>query len=342
MPLNSTYTIRLALNPSNGYITKKTYTSSDTSVVTVNSDGLVTSVGEGSARITLNVNDIFSKELKVYVSSDYTRAEIIVNPEIINIDGELLKMKVGTSEKLKYSLFPTDANSSKLTWESGNEEIVTVDQYGIAKALKSGRTTVTLKSVTGVYDSISIEVEESVVEVTDISFGLNSLYLNVGQSETILPTVSPADASNKTLSYISGDSSVAVVAPNATGTSATVYAVRAGSTTITAISNNNVERRLTVVVSANGSGNNGSGSGSGSGSSSSSGGVNVTSKDANWATTHEGFVVPTYERTKNNAATAPVEITVTKTDSSIARIRVAVCSCASEKCSSSEKCDRRL
>ena len=82
MPLNSTYKIALTLTPSRGYIQNKTFTSSNTRVVTVDNTGLVTAVGEGESTIYFDVNNgEFKKELNVYVDRDYNKTEIIITPE---------------------------------------------------------------------------------------------------------------------------------------------------------------------------------------------------------------------------------------------------------------------
>lgn len=332
MPLNSTYQIALTLTPSIGYVENEKFTSSDTNVVTVDNNGLVTSVGEGSAMITFDVNNgQFRKELNVYVDREYDRTEIIVTPSGLMFDGELRKIKVGTVEKLSYTVEPDNADTEKLIWESSDENIVSVDN-GKIRGISEGMAVITVTALNGTKDRIDVEVESDIVQVTDINLSASDLYLNVGQSQTIMPMISPANASNKALSYMSLDSSVAFVTPNETGTQATITGVNQGTTTIVIRSFNNIEKRLNVIVSGNnqnqngnnGSGNSGSNGGSG-GSSTSNQGFTITSKDANWETTHEGFIVTTHERTAGNVAAPPVAITVNKTSSSVSKLVVLVC-----------------
>ena len=56
MPLNTTYKIALSLTPPNAFVERKSFTSSDTRIVTVDNKGIVTAVGEGHAIITFDVN----------------------------------------------------------------------------------------------------------------------------------------------------------------------------------------------------------------------------------------------------------------------------------------------
>lgn len=330
MPLNSTYQIALTLTPSTGYVESEKFTSSDTNVATVDNNGLVTSVGEGSAIITFDVNGQFRKELNVYVDREYDRTEIIVTPSGLMFDGELRKIKVGTVEKLSYTVEPDNADTEKLIWESSDENIVTVDN-GKIRGISEGMAVITVTALNGTKDRIDVEVESDIVQVTDINLSASDLYLNVGQSQTIMPMISPANASNKALSYMSLDSSVAFVTPNETGTQATITGVNQGTTTIVIRSFNNIEKRLNVIVAGNNqnqNGNNNSNSGNNngnSGSTTSNQGFKITSKDANWETTHEGFIVTTHERTAGNVATPPVVITVDKTSSSVSKLVVLVC-----------------
>ena len=335
MPLNSTYTIALTLTPSTGYVESEKFTSSDTSVVTVDNKGLVTAVGEGSATIVFDVNNgQFRKELNVYVDREYNRTEIIVTPSRIMLDGELRKIKVGTVDKLSYTVEPSNADSGKLIWSSSDENIVTVEN-GRIKGISEGMAVVTVSALNGTQDRIDVEVESDIVQVTDINLSVSDIYLTVGQSQSIIPIISPANASNKALSYTSIDSSVAVVSPNGTGTQATITGINQGNTTIVIKSSNNIEKRVHVIVSSGSQGGSSGGSGSGGGGSTTNQGFKITSKDANWEKTHEGFIVQSHEKTDGNAATAPVEINVQKTSSSVSKLVVLVCTYpASSSCGS--------
>ena len=269
MPLNDTYTISLILTPSNGYIEGEKYTSSDQSVVTVDNAGVVKSVGEGSAVISLDVNDgQFRKELNVYVDKECTATEIVVTPEKISFDGELRKLKVGSVENLSFTVEPKNTDIDKLIWKSSDESVLTVSN-GQVKGISEGNATVTVSSLNGREAKIDIEVESDIIEVTDINLPITNIYLTVGQSQTITPIISPDNASNKALSYTPMNSSIVYVSPNAAGTQATITAISPGTTSISIKSvsmSNPVERIVNVTVTGSSGGSGGSGSGSGSSS----------------------------------------------------------------------------
>ena len=314
MPVNSTYAIKLALTPSNAYVENKEFISSNTSVVTVDNSGVVTSIGEGEATITFSVNNsAFRKELRVYVSRDYNRNEIIVTPEKISFDGEIRKIKVGSTEKLTYMIVPENADHDKLTWKSSDESILTVEN-GRIKGIKEGTATITLASVNGTNDKIDIEVESDIVDVSDINLSVSDIYLSVGQNQTITPIVSPDNASNKSLSYSSSDSSIAIVSPNETGTQATITGIGAGSSSIVVRSTNNIEKRVNVIVTGSSSESSGGSSSGSSGGGSTSGDATIVVRSAS------NNLSKTYEGVKNIYAKGPSTVTVT-IHSGVSKIR---------------------
>ena len=233
MPVNSKYNISLILTPSNAFVENLTFSSSNTSVVTVTDKGEVDSYIPGEATISYNVNNgAFRGDLKVYVDSDYSFAEIVTTPQSILLDGELKKIKVGESDRLTYTVNPSDASRSKFTWSSSDPTCIKVDKDGNIEALKEGFAVITVSSINGVSDKIDIEVEKNIVDVTDISLGMSSLDMTLGETQEISPTVMPDDASNKALSFSSSNEAVAVVVPNSVGTSAKIYALTTGTTVI--------------------------------------------------------------------------------------------------------------
>ncbi|MES2734525.1 MAG: glycoside hydrolase family 9 protein, partial [Bacteroidota bacterium] len=85
------------------------------------------------------------------------------------------------------------------------------------------------------------------VPVTGVTVSPTTATLNVGQTQQLSATVAPANASNKTVSWTSGNTAVATV--NASGL---VTAVAAGSATIT-VTTQNGSKTVTAQITVNGS-----------------------------------------------------------------------------------------
>lgn len=254
MPVGGKYNIGLNVVPTNAYITSKIFKSSDESVVTVDNKGIVEAIGEGEATITINVNNgAFNKELKVFVNKDYTTSEIIVNPTKISLNKESNKIKVGGTVKLSYTVIPSEARNSYLVWTSSDESVMTVDKNGVITALKEGKTTLKLASLNGISDTLDIEVTPDAVLITDINLSLSDVYLEIGQSQTITPVITPETATDKTLTYESSDESVMTVEATNEGTSCSIKAISEGMAILTIkAKTGDVSREFTVTVSSAG------------------------------------------------------------------------------------------
>ena len=256
MPVNSTYKLAPLISPSRGFIENKVYSSSDDTVVRVDEDGLVTAIGVGEATITIDVNNgKFTDTLNVYVSDEYTKSELIILPTSFRIEGELRKIKVGETSKLEIITKPENANKSKITWESSDETIVSVND-GMITGIQEGHALITARMVNGIIASIDIEVIGDVIPVTDITIPSTDISLEAGQSQTITPIIFPDDASNKSLSYKTLDSNVATVEPNDTGTSALITAINSGTTTIVINTPDGISKSINVTVTGSGGSNN--------------------------------------------------------------------------------------
>ncbi len=113
-----------------------TWTSSKPSVATVNEDGLVNMVGEGSAVITATANDGSGKKASCKVTSKVVRVSSVKASESV------LTLDPGESDKLSFTVSPTNASFPQGTWSSADESIARVDENGKVTGVASGVTTV--------------------------------------------------------------------------------------------------------------------------------------------------------------------------------------------------------
>lgn len=249
LPLNDTYQINVAMTPPNGYVENKTFTSSNPSVATVDNKGLVTSIGEGEATITISVNNgAFTKELKVAVKSDVKEPNITVYPTKVVINSTVTKVKVGKTENLKYSIEPANARSDKLTWTSSDPSILKVDNNGNITGVKEGEATITLSSINDVSSKISITVEIDAIPVTDIELSVTDVSLSIGETQEISPVIIPDNATDPKLTFKSSDENVVKVEASEDGTSCTLTGAASGNATITISANENVSVEVSVYV----------------------------------------------------------------------------------------------
>jgi len=192
------------------------WTSSDPSVVSVSQDGLVTAVGGGKATITASAGGI----------SATCSVDVNVPATSISLNAELLSLAKGTSAVLTATVLPDDAMDKTVRWSSDNPAVASVDQNGKVTAVEVGRAKITA-SVGDV--SASCSVLCIAVPVSAVVLDKTSLSLAKGSAETLTATVSPADATDKTVRWSSDNPSVASVDQHGL-----VTAVNTGEATITA------------------------------------------------------------------------------------------------------------
>ena len=194
-----------------------TWSSSDASVVTVNQSGKVEALKEGKATITARAG---GKEATCLV----TVVPHVVPVESITLDKTSLDMLKGEAAVLNATVLPANATDMTITWSSSDSSIAKVDQNGIVTALKGGNAVIMAKA--GEKSAVcSVKVTTPVERVT---LDKTSLTMEIGESATLVATVSPADASDKTVTWSSSDTSIAKVDQNGI-----VTAVKGGNTVIT-------------------------------------------------------------------------------------------------------------
>jgi len=111
------------------------WSSSDNSVVTVNSNGVVRSVGNGTATVRVSVEDVAGVMGTVEVIVEQRAAEVRVSPQADTL--------ILPGDTVRLSAEAMDANGhviedAQFTWSSGDESVVTVDADGLARALGEG------------------------------------------------------------------------------------------------------------------------------------------------------------------------------------------------------------
>ena len=131
---NTKVQLNTTVGPTNANDKKVTYTSSNTSVATVNSKGLITTKKVGYTTITISSNDGNIK-LNVKLTVGNTASKIAISP-YKNIS------KVNSLTKINYSVYYGNKKANlyniKPTWKSYKTSIATVDKNGNVTAKKKG------------------------------------------------------------------------------------------------------------------------------------------------------------------------------------------------------------
>lgn len=168
------HTLTYVISPQNASITNVKWTSSDVSVATVNSLGIVKALREGETRIRVEATDN---------SGVYAECIVVVKPYIpitsIRLNSTDTTMILGESRRLTDRTYPNNT-TERAEWRSSDTGIVTVDGEGNVVAVGPGTCTITKIGVTsGVEGSCTIHVIGlTATEVTLEKYDTFDLYLD--------------------------------------------------------------------------------------------------------------------------------------------------------------------
>lgn len=147
-----------------------------------------------------------------------------LHPDTLQIDGS------GTG-MLKATLFPSNASNKNVSWTSSNPKVAKAagSLSAIVTGLTPGTTTIYVTTQDGQKtDSATVIIKS--VAVDGITLTPSSTNLKVGAKTTLAATVTPTNASNKTIDWSSDNPSIASV-----DSMGKVTAISVGQTKITAL-----------------------------------------------------------------------------------------------------------
>ena len=135
------YQLKAVATPS-GAVQNFTWTSSNTSIATVDANGKVTFLKAGTVKITAMVSDNSRKSASVTLRYAPQATEVkILNPSGTDITGKTVTVNTA-GYQLSAEATPAGADQS-FTWTSSDTGIAVVDQSGMVTFTKSGTVTIT-------------------------------------------------------------------------------------------------------------------------------------------------------------------------------------------------------
>lgn len=197
--------------------------SSNEKVATVNSNGKVTAITEGTTIIMAYISG-YSSTCVVKVSSDY----VAINS--IQLNKNTLNLLIGTSETLTKTVYPSNATNKDVNWKSSNPQVATVDAFGKVIAKQVGTTIITVYA-SGYSATCTVNVVNN-ISLKGISLNKATLSIKEKASETLTVKFNPTNTTNKKITWRSSNKNIATV-----DEFGKVIGVSAGNATITAVSN---------------------------------------------------------------------------------------------------------
>ena len=224
LKVGASETLTATIAPADASNKNVTWASSDAAVATVDASGKVTGVAAGTATITVTTED----------GGKTATCQVTVKANAVAVTGVTLnkasvELNVGASETLTATIAPADATNKNVTWASSDAAIATVDANGKVTGVKAGTATITVTTEDGGKTATcQVTVKANTVAVTGVTLNQTSISLVPGAGEGLKATVTPADATNKKVTWKSSNEAIATVDANGI-----VRGVAAGTATIT-------------------------------------------------------------------------------------------------------------
>ena len=143
--------LKVSISPSDAVDKTLKYTSSNTEVASISSDGYILGLSSGSAKITAKANNGVTSSITINVYSPVTDVLIGVQNCTVQVEGKY---------KINASVLPNDANNKDINYKSENEEIAIVDENGNVTGISEGNTNIIVSSEEG---NITKKVQVTVI-----------------------------------------------------------------------------------------------------------------------------------------------------------------------------------
>ena len=218
----------------NNYIKLTNWTSSNSSVATVDSTGNVTANSVGKTTISVSSETGFTTSYTLNVISPATYM-YFEEPNVTLVKGQ--------SKKLNLIVKPDDCTDT-VTYKSSDSDL-SVDSNGVITASEyyTGTYTITAESSSGATATCQVKVINPPVIATGLELNYTEKTMLVGEVLILKGTFTPADATDKTLTWKSSNENVATVSQNGS-----VTAKSGGKVTITATTSNGIVAGCVISI----------------------------------------------------------------------------------------------
>ena len=236
--IGDTMTLTASVLPEDAYNKTVEWASSNESVATVDANGLVLAIALGEAIISATTTD----------GSDLAascKVNVIQLVESITLDKTEISLEATETATLVATILPELATNKVVTWSSSNESVATVHESGFITAIAVGEATITATTADGSNLSASCKVTVVPTLVESITLDKAEINLEATKTATLVATVLPELATNKSVTWTSSNEAVATVDANGV-----VTAVKVGEATITAttVDGSNLSASCKVIV----------------------------------------------------------------------------------------------
>jgi uncharacterized protein YjdB len=158
--VGATTTLSATVAPSNATNKNVSWSSSNISIATVNTSGVVSGVGAGTATITVTTQD-GSKIATSAITVTAVNNNVLVTG--VTMSPTAVSVTAGATATLSATVAPSNATNKNVSWSSSNTSVATVNALGVVSGVATGTATITVTTQDG------SKIATSAVTVTSIS-----------------------------------------------------------------------------------------------------------------------------------------------------------------------------
>lgn len=217
-------TLTATITPDDATDKSVTWSSDKPEVATVDDKGVVTALTEGEAKITVTTTDgRKTATCTVTITSDWTSVTGV------ELNESTIAIVIDETKTLVATITPDDATDKSVLWSSSQPEVASVDKNGKVTGLKEGKAVITATTTDkGKTATCTVTVTPDKPTVTGVTLNKSETTITVKGTETLIATVTPDAATDKSVLWSSSHEDIATVNENGK-----VTALKIGETVIT-------------------------------------------------------------------------------------------------------------
>lgn len=230
-----TFQLEAVVTPPNA-ATQLKWSSSNMRVAVVDEvTGFLTASSTGTAVITVASVEGLKATCEVTVIKKIIEAtEIVLTPTVMTL-------KEGDTGSISAVVYPEDTSDKSIIWSSSDENIAIVENGNI-KALNEGMAVITAKCG-NVSANCKVTVIKNIIEVESITLNIDNYTGVEGTTVQIIATITPEDATDRSVAWTSSDSEIASVDEKGL-----VSLLKGGTASIIATSSNGLTATCLITV----------------------------------------------------------------------------------------------
>lgn len=236
--LNTTLQLTATTTPKDISKPERKWSSSDPSIISVDENGLITGLSEGSVTITVEVD---GKTASKIVNVKY------VKPTSVSLSASSKALVINDNFQLTATTSPAEVTFPEITWESSNASVATVDENGLVTALSEGQTTITA-TVDGVEGTCKIVVSKY-PPIEDFDLVASNTEVKIRESVTLsIDNLQPNGAMYSDISWSIDKTNLASISVNKEEGTCTLTAKEQTGSVIVTAESNGITKTQTIQI----------------------------------------------------------------------------------------------